>query len=59
MSCVFDKEVQTEIFEVYPYEHLFPVILPQTKQDQKHAITVIWLTLSGLSAMDFILRYSK
>ena len=56
MSCVFDKEVQTEIFEVYPYEHLFPVILPQTKQDQKHAITVIWLTLSGLS---FILRYSK
>ena len=36
------KEVQTEAFVVYPYEHLFPLILPQTTLDQKSVTKVFW-----------------
>ena len=28
-----DKEVQTDAFIVYPYEHLFAVVLPQPTQN--------------------------
>ena len=30
-----DKEVQTDAFIVYPYEHLFSVVLPQPTQNNR------------------------